>query len=62
MTIYDKGNEMLRSQSREFAGEYGLEDAFSGVCRFELNLDSKEQIGGQQEAADMWMEIRRKRT
>lgn len=42
MTIYDKGNEMLRSQSREFAGEYGLEDAFSGVCRFELNLDSKE--------------------
>ena len=44
MTIYDKGNEMLRSQNREFTGEYGLEDAFSGMCRFELNLDSKEQI------------------
>lgn len=44
MTIYDKGNEMLRSQSREFAEEHGLEDAFSGMCRFELNLDSKEQI------------------
>jgi hypothetical protein len=44
MTIYDKGNEMLRSQNSAFAGEYGLEGAFRGMCRFELNLDSKEQI------------------
>ena len=44
MTIYDKGNEMRRSANRPFVEEYGLEDAFSGMCRFELNLDSKEQI------------------
>lgn len=44
MTIYDKGNEMSRSANRPFVEKYGLEDAFSGMCRFELNLDSKEQI------------------
>ena len=52
MTIYDKGNEMLRSQNSAFAGEYGLEDAFSGMCRFELNLDSKEQIRKSLHIAD----------
>lgn len=52
MTIYDKGNEMLRSQSREFAEAHGLEDAFSGMCRFELNLDSKEQIRKSLHIAD----------
>ena len=40
MTIYDKGNEMCRSANRPFVEKYGLEDAFSGMCRFELNLDS----------------------
>ena len=44
MTIYDKGKEMCRSAYRPFVQKYGLEDAFSGMCRFELNLDSKEQI------------------
>ena len=44
MTIYDKGNEMRRSANRAFVEEHGLEAAFSGMCRFELNLDSKEQI------------------
>jgi len=44
MTIYDKGKEMCRSANRPFVQKYGLEDAFSGMCRFELNLDSKEQI------------------
>lgn len=44
MTIYDKGNEMRRSANRPFVEEHGLEAAFSGMCRFELNLDSKEQI------------------
>ncbi len=44
MTIYDKGKEMCRSANRPFVEKYGLEDAFSGMCRFELNLDSKEQI------------------
>lgn len=44
MTIYDKGKEMCRSANRPFVEKYGLEDAFSGMCRFELNLNSKEQI------------------
>ena len=44
MTIYDKGKEMCKSANRPFVQKYGLEDAFSGMCRFELNLDSKEQI------------------
>ena len=44
MTIYDKGKEMQRSPNRPFVEEHGLEDAFSGICRFELNLNSKEQI------------------
>ena len=44
MTIYNKENEMLRSSNRPFVEEHGLEDAFSGMCRFELNLNSKEQI------------------
>lgn len=44
MTIYNKESEMLRSSNRPFVEEHGLEDAFSGMCRFELNLNSKEQI------------------
>ena len=52
MTIYDKGNEMSRSANRPFVEKYGLEDAFSGMCRFELNLDSKEQIRKSLRIAD----------
>ena len=52
MTIYDKGNEMRRSANRPFVEKYGLEDAFSGMCRFELNLDSKEQIRKSLRIAD----------
>ena len=52
MTIYDKGNEMLRVDNRAFVERYGLEDAFSGMCRFELNLDSKEQIRKSLRIAD----------
>ena len=44
MTIYDKEKEMRRSANRPFVEEYGLENAFGGMCRFELNLNSKEQI------------------
>ena len=44
ITIYDKGKEMFQSDNQPFVHEYGLEDAFSGMCRFELNLNSKEQI------------------
>ena len=52
MTIYDKGKEMCRSANRPFLEKYGLEDAFSGMCRFELNLDSKEQIRKSLRIAD----------
>lgn len=52
MTIYDKGKEMQRSANRPFVEKYGLEDAFSGMCRFELNLDSKEQIRKSLRIAD----------
>ena len=52
MTIYDKGKEMLRSQNQDFAEEHGLEDAFNGMYRFELNLNSKEQIRKSLRIAD----------
>lgn len=44
MTIYDKGKEMKRSSNIRFAHAYGLQDTFDGICRFEQNLNSKEQI------------------
>lgn len=44
MTIYDKGKEMLKMENRRFSEAYGLEGAFDGICRFELNLNTKEQI------------------
>ena len=52
MTIYDKENEMRRSANRPFVEKYGLEDAFRGMCRFELNLDSKAQIRKSLRIAD----------
>lgn len=52
MTIYNKENEMRRSANKPFVEEYGLENAFSGMCRFELNLDSKEQIRKSLRIAD----------
>ena len=44
ITIYDKGKEMKRSANLKFAQDYGIEDEFNGLCRFEMNLNSKEQI------------------
>ena len=44
ITIYDKGKEMARANSRRFAQECGFTESFDGVCRFEMNLNSKEQI------------------
>ena len=44
MTIYDKGKEMQKVENRRFVEAYGLQGVFDGVCRFELNLNSKEQI------------------
>lgn len=44
MTIYDKEKEMLRARNEAFVEDNGLEGAFDGMCRFELNLGSKPQI------------------
>lgn len=44
MTIYDKGKEMQKVENQRFIERYGLEGAFDGICRFEMNLNSKHQI------------------
>lgn len=44
MTIYDKEKEMHRAENEAFVEANGLEGSFDGMCRFEINLDSKEQI------------------
>ena len=44
MVVYDKEKEMNKSCNRQFVEDNGLEGAFDGQCRFELNLNSKEQI------------------
>lgn len=45
MTIYDKGKEMQKKANKRFVEAYGLQGAFDdGTCRFELNLNSKEQV------------------
>ncbi len=44
ITIYDKDREMRRSDNVKFAEKYGVLDDFQGVCRFEMNLNTKEQI------------------
>ena len=44
MTIYDKEQEMKKSDNIRYMRKNGLTDEFAGKCRFELNLNSKEQI------------------
>ena len=48
LTIYDKGSEVLLATNREFLASVedkgALLDYFMGKVRFELNLNSKEQI------------------
>lgn len=44
MTIYDKGKEMSNADNRQFIHDNGLEGAFDGKCRFEINLNSQKQI------------------
>lgn len=44
MTIYDKGKEMQKKENQRFVEAYSLDGAFNGVCRFEINLNTKEQI------------------
>lgn len=44
LTIYDKGKEMQKAENRHFTKENRLDGTYDGVCRIELNLNSKEQI------------------
>ena len=44
MTIYDKEQDMKKSDNTRFMQRNGLTDEFVGKCRFEINLNSKEQI------------------
>ncbi len=44
ITIYNKEQEMGTRKEREYVSTNGLEDKFSGLCRFELNLTSQAQI------------------
>ncbi|HIZ87727.1 MAG TPA: hypothetical protein IAC03_06180 [Candidatus Coprenecus pullistercoris] len=44
MTIYDKEQEMKKSDNIRYMRKNGLTDEFVGKCRFEINLNSKEQI------------------
>lgn len=44
MIIYDKGREMNTANNHEFVSKNGLQGEYDGICRFELNLKSKEQI------------------
>lgn len=44
MTIYDKEAEMQKTDNMSFMKDNGLTDEFRDVCRFEINLNTKEQI------------------
>lgn len=44
MTIYNKEQEMKKSDNIRYMRKNGLTDEFAGKCRFEINLNSKEQI------------------
>ena len=44
ITIYDKGKEMGLAGNKEYVKTNGLEGKYDGLCRFEMNLNSKEQI------------------
>ena len=44
MVVYDKGKEMSKAINREFVEANHLEGAFDGKCRFEINLNTKQQI------------------
>lgn len=45
MTIYDKQREMNKSENKRYMEQYQYEgNEFDGVCRIEMNLNSKEQV------------------
>jgi hypothetical protein len=44
ITIYNKEKEMKKAENKRFSATNGIEHSFDGICRFELNLNSKEQV------------------
>lgn len=44
ITIYDKERQMNLHEEQPFVAGNGLDGKYDGICRFELNLTSKEQI------------------
>ena len=52
ITIYDKGKEMNKASNLRFSQDYGITDNFKGVCRVEMNLNSKQQIRTALEISD----------
>lgn len=44
ITLYDKEAEMMKSTRQAFKARYGLEGRYDGICRFEMNLNSKQAI------------------
>jgi hypothetical protein len=44
ITIYDKEREVNLKKNRKYKTANGLDGEFNDVCRFEINLNSKEQI------------------
>ena len=44
MTVYDKAKEMRLGKNHGFVHDNGIEGAFDGKCRFELNLRSLKMI------------------
>ena len=44
LIVYDKQREMNSAENKEFVEANGLSGRFDGLCRFELNLNSMEQL------------------
>lgn len=44
LTLYDKEREMNMAQNREYVISNDLNGKYEGICRFELNLNTKKQI------------------
>lgn len=44
LTVYDKAKEMRLGKNHRFVHDNGIEGAFDGKCRFELNLRSLKMI------------------
>ena len=52
MIIYNKEKEMTSVKNRAFVEKYNLDGAFKDIWRFEINLNSKEQIRNSLDLSD----------